>query len=170
VQSDPGVPGQEMAEPGEGTYSPGALSALLVELARAPGVAPDVSWEAWLRPGAVVGRFELVRELGRGGLGVVWEARDPLLGRSVAFKAVRAGAQLRQRSARSPSSVLPIPASAGATIPGDAPGACASRGTLSGSATEGRRPVDPPSSAGLAARLRRLGLTRHHSPAPPRDR
>ena len=82
-----------------GSCAPGALSALLVELARAPGVMPDVSWEAWLRPGALVGRFELVRELGRGGFGVVWEARDPLLGRSVAFKAVRAGAQLRQREA-----------------------------------------------------------------------
>jgi tetratricopeptide (TPR) repeat protein len=100
VQIEPGEPGQVAAEPGAAGRSPGALSALLVELARAPGVAPDVSWEAWLRPGAVVGRFELVRELGRGGFGVVWEARDPLLGRSVAFKAVRAGAELRQREER----------------------------------------------------------------------
>jgi serine/threonine protein kinase len=42
-----------------------------------------------LRPGAVVGRFELVREIGRGGFGVVWEARDLQLGREVAFKAMR---------------------------------------------------------------------------------
>jgi serine/threonine protein kinase/Tfp pilus assembly protein PilF len=39
----------------------------------------------------VVGKFELLREIGRGGFGVVWEARDTELSRSVAFKAVRAG-------------------------------------------------------------------------------
>ncbi len=79
---------------------PGALSALLVELARAPGVPPADTWAAWLQPGAVIGRLELVREIGRGGFGVVWEARDPLLGRSVAFKAVHAGEHLRLREER----------------------------------------------------------------------
>jgi CRP-like cAMP-binding protein len=46
-------------------------------------------WDAALGPGAVVGRFELVREIGRGGFGVVWEARDLQLRREVAFKAMR---------------------------------------------------------------------------------
>jgi eukaryotic-like serine/threonine-protein kinase len=70
---------------------PGALSALLEELVATSGAASGSAWESALRPGAVVGRFELVRELGRGGFGVVYEARDTVLGRSVAFKAVKAG-------------------------------------------------------------------------------
>jgi TolB-like protein/Tfp pilus assembly protein PilF len=69
--------------------APGAITALLQQL-----VGSDDTGEGWaraLRPGAVVGRFELVRELGRGGFGVVYEARDRALGRPVAFKAVVAG-------------------------------------------------------------------------------
>src|SRR5512142_53188 len=69
-----------------------AMSALLLELATLPQREPD--WERVLRPGEVVGRFELVREIGRGGFGIVYEARDRELGRSVAFKAVRPGRQL----------------------------------------------------------------------------
>ncbi len=75
-----------------GTARPAAFSALLQDLAAAPSEpAPHLGWERALRPGAVVGRFELVREVGRGGFGVVWEARDRELGRTVAFKAVAAG-------------------------------------------------------------------------------
>jgi eukaryotic-like serine/threonine-protein kinase len=44
-----------------------------------------------LGPGSLVGRFELIKEIGRGGFGVVWEAQDRELGRAVAFKALRAG-------------------------------------------------------------------------------
>jgi serine/threonine-protein kinase len=70
---------------------PGALSALLQELAQSPAQEPGPAWDAGLRPGALIGRFELVREIGRGGFGVVWEARDRELRRSVAFKLVRPG-------------------------------------------------------------------------------
>jgi len=38
------------------------------------------------RSGVVAGRFELIREIGRGGFGVVYEARDRELGRNVALK------------------------------------------------------------------------------------
>ena len=49
-----------------------------------------MTWSPELRPGARVDRFELVREVGRGAFGVVFEARDTSLGRMVAFKVVRA--------------------------------------------------------------------------------
>ena len=40
-----------------------------------------------LRSGNVIlGRYELIRELGRGGMGVVWLARDRTLKIDVAFK------------------------------------------------------------------------------------
>ena len=71
--------------------APGALSALLLELAQTPDDSRGSAWKGVLRPGLVVGRLELVREIGRGGFGAVWEARDQEHGRSVAFKAVVAG-------------------------------------------------------------------------------
>jgi TolB-like protein/Tfp pilus assembly protein PilF len=76
------------------------MTALLEEIARGtPGATGD-GWQGVLRPGATVGRFEMVAEIGRGGFGVVWEARDRELGRSVAFKAVRAGGTVGLREER----------------------------------------------------------------------
>jgi serine/threonine protein kinase len=71
---------------------PGGLSRLLAELARAPGRAAPAPGQERLRAGDAVGRFELLRELGRGGFGVVFEARERARRGRVAVKLVRPGA------------------------------------------------------------------------------
>ena len=78
----------------------GALPALLQDLVRGPEGERGAEWHRALGPGAVIGRFELGREVGRGGFGVVYEARDRELGRLVAFKAVLACARQEVREER----------------------------------------------------------------------
>ncbi|MEI6226456.1 MAG: protein kinase [Deltaproteobacteria bacterium] len=68
---------------------PGALTALLREVAASPEKREEEPLS--LPPGTVIGRFEILRELGRGGFGVVYEATDRDLGRQVAVKVVRPG-------------------------------------------------------------------------------
>lgn len=80
------------------TASRGSGDRLLAELARAPEVDPRLARGIPLGPGDAVGRFEIVRPLGRGGFGVVFEARDPLHRRRVAIKLARPG--LDGRAAR----------------------------------------------------------------------
>jgi serine/threonine-protein kinase len=85
-----GNAGQDGTLPPEEPVRPEAMSALLRDLLRqdtAPGKAAFVE----PAPGVMVGRFELVKELGRGGFGVVYEARDVQLRRSVAVKLLRVG-------------------------------------------------------------------------------
>ncbi len=50
-----------------------------------PAAGPDGSA---VRPGGRIGRFQIERELGRGGMGVVYLARDPTLDRPVAIKSL----------------------------------------------------------------------------------
>jgi len=84
----------ERDDSGERTSAQG-LSALLAELAASPPETPPSAWERAFAPGRRIGKFELMRELGRGGFGLVFEARDVELGRLVAFKAVRPSARER---------------------------------------------------------------------------
>jgi hypothetical protein len=71
--------------------APGGITAMMKRLAAAPADEFDQAWRRVLVPGAVIGRFELQREIGRGSFGVVFEAKDRQLGRLVAFKAVKPG-------------------------------------------------------------------------------
>jgi tripartite ATP-independent transporter DctP family solute receptor len=75
------------------------MSALLEKLYREPD-EHHLGSLAGFHPGQVVGRFELLREIGRGGFGIVYEARDLELHRSVAFKSVRIGGALDARQQR----------------------------------------------------------------------
>jgi len=79
---------------------PGALSQVLQELNSQPEADSTVAWPLALAPGAVIGRFQLLREIGKGGFGVVYEAKDSELGRFVAFKAVRPGPRHEIRAER----------------------------------------------------------------------
>lgn len=63
-------------------------SALAADLDRELGRAPPIADDALDLPD----RYQLVHELGRGGVGVVWRAVDRRLDRDVAIKILRAGA------------------------------------------------------------------------------
>jgi CRP-like cAMP-binding protein len=85
--ADPSAPRRPQPPNGLARMGNGAVTAFLHELCAEAYDRSD--WDTVLQPGAVIGRFELVREIGRGGFGVVWEAHDLELHREVAFKALR---------------------------------------------------------------------------------
>jgi len=77
-----------------GSLAPGVLAAL----AHAP-VCDPAEARGRLRPGERLGRYVLLRELGRGGFGVVFEALDEAGGGRVAVKVARPGPRSAQARA-----------------------------------------------------------------------
>ena len=70
----------------------GTLSSLIAQILHKSGRNEQATFPP-LRRGTLIGRFELLEEVGRGGFGVVYEALDRELGRTVAFKLVKGGGQ-----------------------------------------------------------------------------
>jgi WD40 repeat protein len=100
------------ADPVEPTADPGSTTAASPEqaaeaigrigtVASPPvGQTEEIDGLAMARPGAAFGDYELLRRLGSGGMGVVFEARQKRLNRIVALKMIKAGILADERDVR----------------------------------------------------------------------
>jgi tetratricopeptide (TPR) repeat protein len=86
-----GGPAGEAAPAPEAPRERRDLSLVLRALAGGAGEDSIRAFEEGLSPGEIVGRFEILREIGRGGFGAVYAALDLELGRTVAVKTLRPG-------------------------------------------------------------------------------
>ena len=77
------------------------IELLAAALGRDPDPLDPSARAAWLDPGAMLGRYPIEREAGRGGMGVVYLAHDDVLDRPVALKLLPAElARAPERTAR----------------------------------------------------------------------
>jgi serine/threonine-protein kinase len=53
-----------------------------------------------LSASSTIGRYEVQREIGRGAMGIVYEARDPALDRTVALKVIQPAADADELQGR----------------------------------------------------------------------
>jgi tetratricopeptide (TPR) repeat protein len=96
----PDVSGRAAAASSDLEHLSSQLSALLADMVRAPEVDVPSVLTPDVKPGGTIGRFELTRELGRGGFGVVYEATDRELSRTVALKVVKPGTRIAARGSQ----------------------------------------------------------------------
>ena len=73
---------------------------------------PSVVGLTNLADGTRIGKYEVVKLLGRGGMGAVYRAFDPVLERDVALKVMRRQRRRATRSTSSASSARPGPSRA----------------------------------------------------------
>ncbi len=83
-EGDPSLDPEEFA-----AGAPSSLREPLLRLLRRAEQRHEDEQGPSLRPGQRIGDFRLIRELGRGGMGRVWEAEQASLRRRVAFKVLR---------------------------------------------------------------------------------